>query len=329
MPAPFDKIVHWLLSSLEPVSSLFHVGQYCGDWRASTSGCARASFHVVLHGACWLHFADGRASLRVESGEAVFLLRDVPHCLSADRAKPASGETVERRGTMEALDDALPGAVGLACGFFDFRGSISHWIVSLLPEYLIVRQGDPAYSGVHAVFELIRAEARREGELSSPLIDRLVELLLFYAVRDAARHDAVASGLASLMRRTEFATLIAAIIDAPSETWTTASMAAFSNMSRATFFKRFTEACGHPPAQFVTLMRMKIAGELLNQGWNIPRTAEYVGYQSESAFAHAFKRMTGVQPGAWRRVRDSHLAEETTRMHVLTDAPQQRLASVH
>ncbi|MDE5500140.1 helix-turn-helix domain-containing protein, partial [Pseudomonas sp. 4B] len=56
-----------------------------------------------------------------------------------------------------------------------------------------------------------------------------------------------------------------------------------------------------PPGQFVTLMRMKIAGELLSQGWAIPRAAEYVGYQSESAFAHAFKRTTGVQPGAWRR----------------------------
>jgi AraC family transcriptional regulator, activator of mtrCDE len=329
MSAPTDKIVHWLLSSLEPVSSLFHVGQYCGDWRASTSGCARASFHVVLHGVCWLHFADGRASVPVAAGEAVFLLRDVPHWLSADSAAPTPGQTVERRGAIEALDDAVPGAVGLACGFFDFRGDISHWIVSLLPDYLIVRQGDPAYSGMHAVFELIRAEARRGGELPSPLIDRLVELLLFYAVRDAARQDTVTSGLASLMRRTEFASLIAAVVDAPSETWTMESMAAFSNMSRATFFKRFTEACGYPPAQFVTLMRMKIAGELLKQGWSIPRTAEYVGYRSESAFAHAFKRTTGVQPGAWRRARGGHYTEDNAQMHLPAGAPPHRSAAFH
>jgi AraC-like DNA-binding protein len=72
-------------------------------------------------------------------------------------------------------------------------------------------------------------------------------------------------------------------------------------MSRATFCKRFAQLSGQPPAHFVTLLRMKIAGGLLRQGWNIPRAAEHVGYQSESAFAHAFKRTIGVQPGAWRR----------------------------
>jgi AraC-like DNA-binding protein len=33
----------------------------------------------------------------------------------------------------------------------------------------------------------------------------------------------------------------------------------------------------------------------------MPDAAERVGYQSESAFAQAFKRVTGVQPGAYRR----------------------------
>ncbi|WP_082709912.1 hypothetical protein [Burkholderia sp. TSV86] len=44
-----DKIIDWLLSSLDPVSSIFHVGQYCGGgWQASTAGHAKAGFHVIL-----------------------------------------------------------------------------------------------------------------------------------------------------------------------------------------------------------------------------------------------------------------------------------------
>lgn len=318
MTASTDKIIHWLLSSLEPASSLFHVGQYCGDWQASTNGRARASFHVVLHGTCWLHFNDGRPSISVSGGDAVFLLRDIPHWLSANPDQPGIGTEVERRGTMQPLDNTVPESVGLACGFVDFHGNTSQWIVSMFPEHLIVRQGDAAHSGVHALFDLLHDEASASGDRPSPLLDRLVELLLFYAVREAARHNAVASALALLMKRTEFASLIAAIIDAPKDAWTTESMATFVNMSRAAFYKHFSESCGHPPGQFVTLMRMKIAGELLSQGWAIPRAAEYVGYQSESAFAHAFKRTTGVQPGAWRRTHGAR--------GIRTDAP---LAAVH
>lgn len=297
-----DKIIHWLLSSLDPKSSLFHVGQYCGDWRASTSGYARASFHVVLHGACWLHFEDGRACVPIAAGDAVFLLRDVGHWLSPEPHQPNAGARIERRGAMQPLDASVPDSVGLACGFLEFHGVSSRWIVALFPDHLIVRHGEPAHIGVRALFDLLHHEAKLSGGAPSPLIDRLVELLLFYAMRDTARHDAVASALAALTQRSEFAALIAAIIDAPNRAWTTDTMAAFLNMSRAAFCKHFAELCGQPPAQFVTLIRMKIAGDLLSQGWPIPRAAEYVGYQSESAFAHAFKRTTGLQPGAWRRL---------------------------
>lgn len=300
MSADTDKIIHWLLSSLDPVSSIFHVGQYCGDWRASTSGRAKASFHVVLSGTCWLHFADGRASVPLAAGDAVFLLRDLRHLLTPEPTPPGPAE---RPGpAMQPFDPSAP-AVGLACGFVEFRTGLGERIASYLPDCLVVRRDGAAAARIHTLVGLIRAEATEPGVLDagSPLIERLAELLFFYAVREAVRDDSLASGFVSLMRRTEFAGLIAAVIETPGEPWTTDAMAAFAHMSRATFFKRFTEACGQPPAQFVTLIRMKVAAELLRRGTAIARIAEQVGYQSESAFAHAFKRAVGVQPGAYRR----------------------------
>jgi AraC-like DNA-binding protein len=97
--------------------------------------------------------------------------------------------------------------------------------------------------------------------------------------------------------------LVSAIVEAPDQRWTTDSMASFVHMSRARFCKLFVDVAGQPPAQFVTLIRMKLAAALLREGASTPAAAERVGYQSESAFAQAFKRTTGVQPGAWRRAR--------------------------
>jgi AraC family transcriptional regulator, activator of mtrCDE len=305
-----EKIADWLLAGLELKSTLFHVGQYCGSWRASTAGHQRASFHVVLHGECWLHLPPkpGRiaTSVRLTRGDAVFLLHDMPHCLSPLPVAPPAGQESQRLGAMQSLssDGTLsPASLGLACGFFEFRSGLDDQLLGLIPDHIVARHDTLVPDGPRAVFELIRAEARRHPDAPSPLIARLTELLFFYALRSVAARDDIAPGLWSLMRRAEFAPLIAAIIDMPGERWTTDRMAEFVHMSRARFCKQFVEAVGQPPAQFVTLVRMKVAAAMLRSGVTTPDVAEQVGYQSESAFAQAFKRVTGEQPGAYRRTR--------------------------
>ena len=74
-----------------------------------------------------------------------------------------------------------------------------------------------------------------------------------------------------------------------------------SNMSRSTFYKHFSEASGQAPAQFLLLLRMKIAAQRLGGGDTVERTAAHVGYRSYAAFSRAFKKITGELPGAFRR----------------------------
>ncbi|KAF0092787.1 MAG: AraC family transcriptional regulator, partial [Hyphomonadaceae bacterium] len=72
-------------------------------------------------------------------------------------------------------------------------------------------------------------------------------------------------------------------------------------MSRATFFKRFSQVAGQTPNIFLVMVRMKMAAQLLRQGRSISQVAEKVGYQSESAFSKAFKKVIGQQPGAYQK----------------------------
>lgn len=297
-----ERIVHWLLSGLELQSSVFHVGQYCGRWQASTAGRGLASFHVVLQGRCWFKRADTAECVALDAGDTVFLLRDIPHVLSPDPTPLPADGSIERIGAMAPLDIASADATGLACGFFEFSAMPGELLLSLLPDALIVRAGTASSNSARAVFDLIRAEAMRDTPEPSPLIARLTELLFFYALREFAERDEVATGLWSLLRGREFSKLVEAIIDKPGQAWSTDAMAEHAHMSRARFCKRFVEACGQPPAQFLAQIRMKVAAELLREGASISSAAERVGYQSESAFAQAFKRVTGAQPGALRRV---------------------------
>ncbi len=309
-PGDPDRVADWLLAGLELKSTLFHVGEYCGLYQASTAGHQRASFHVVLDGGCFLHVgANGSFAARtftLRRGDAVFLLSDIPHCLSPHATPPA--DFTARAGTMTPLPalarDALAspaGAVSLACGFFDFRTDLDALVLGMLPNPIVARRDSGRLEGMTQIFTLIQAEARRPGDAPSPLLARLTDLLFYYALREAVHAEDVAPGMWRLMRRDAFGRLAAAIIESPGERWTTDAMADFVHMSRARFCKQFAEIGGQPPAQFVTLVRMKTAAALLREGVSLPDAAEQVGYQSESAFAQAFKRVTGIQPGAWRR----------------------------
>jgi AraC-like DNA-binding protein len=54
--------------------------------------------------------------------------------------------------------------------------------------------------------------------------------------------------------------------------------------------------------QYLTSWRMQLASSLLrNTNSTVASIALEVGYDSEAAFARAFKRSVGSPPAAWRR----------------------------
>lgn len=298
-----DQLVHWLLGSLDLETTVFHVGQYCGRWRASTAGRMLGSFHLVLHGDCFLHLQD-REPIALRPRDGVFLLRDLPHFLSPDTRTVTSTSTSSASvplSVMQPLMQALPESTGLACGFFHFRGAISDLIGDSFPDYLILRAEDPVLRAATVLFDLILAEEHADPAQPSPLVARLAELLFFYVIRQVARTDAVASGLLAVARRAEFKPLLDSLMQAPGQDWSTDEMARMTHMSRASFYKHFVEASGLPPAQFLLSLRMKIAAQRLHAGESVERTAEHVGYRSHAAFSRAFKKVIGEQPGAYRR----------------------------
>ena len=298
MPSDSDNLANWLLGSIELDSATLHVGQYCGRWRASTAGRALGSFHLVLQGECFLHM-PGAAPLALRAHDGVFLLRDVEHFLSPLRDPDAATAAQP----MQALLSSDAGGAGLACGFFQLRGALSGLITDSFPDYLVIGAGAPALEAAATLFKLILAEAGGDPLRPSPLVARMVELLFFYLIRHVARGGHSGAGLLALAQRSEFAPLLERLLLEPAHPWTTASMARLAHMSRASFCKHFSAACGQPPAQFLQLLRMKIAAQRLHAGMSVERAAEQVGYQSPAAFSRAFTRVLGQQPGAYRRAR--------------------------
>jgi AraC-like DNA-binding protein len=114
---------------------------------------------------------------------------------------------------------------------------------------------------------------------------RLAPLVVFALA--ALRDPLTARALGCLHRR-------------PAHPWTPASLAACAGRSRSTLAEHFARVLGRPPMQDLQAWRMQLAAGQRAGGRNkVCAVAEAVGYRSEAAFSRAFRRDTGLAPGAW------------------------------
>jgi AraC-like DNA-binding protein len=97
---------------------------------------------------------------------------------------------------------------------------------------------------------------------------------------------------------------IEAIHAEPARRWTLQALAERAGMSRSTFALRFKATVGEAPMAYLTRWRMLLAGDrLANSGDPVSAIALDLGYESESAFSTAFKRVMGRPPRRYGRER--------------------------
>lgn len=91
-----------------------------------------------------------------------------------------------------------------------------------------------------------------------------------------------------------------AVMDNPGDPRTLTNWASQLGVSARTISRAFNAETGTSFARWVAAVRAQHAVELLARGWEVDAVAEQVGYRSASAFGVAFRRTTGLTPGAFR-----------------------------
>jgi AraC-like DNA-binding protein len=95
---------------------------------------------------------------------------------------------------------------------------------------------------------------------------------------------------------------ITAMHEEPGHAWTLQDLAERVGMSRSVFALRFKETVGATPMEYLTRWRMLLAGDrLTNSADSISAIAMSLGYESESAFGKAFRRVMGFSPRKYGR----------------------------
>ena len=84
--------------------------------------------------------------------------------------------------------------------------------------------------------------------------------------------------------------------------WTVGELARHAGMSRSVFARRFSEAVGAAPVEYLLDWRMALAKDALRHGrGTLDEIAASIGYRSASAFSTAFSQKVGCPPSSYAR----------------------------
>jgi AraC-like DNA-binding protein len=295
-------------------------------------------YHVVTRGSCWAAIV-GESPVRLEAGDIVLFPHGDAHVMSsAPGMRAAAGAPgpfnqqldqlpftlhLDAAEAREGIDSADGTATMLICGFLGCDLRPFNPLIATLPR--IMRLG--ATDSLDWIAQLMRravAESRNRRPGGEAMLQRMSEMMFVDAVRryvDSLPEDS--RGWLAGLRDRFVGRALAALHDAPASEWTVDELSRRVGLSRSALHERFADLIGQAPMQYLTSWRMQLAAKLLRDtNTTVASIAQETGYESEAAFARAFKRLVGSPPAAWRRQKARPTREVGTATASLPEAAE-------
>jgi AraC-like DNA-binding protein len=264
---------------------------------------------LVTRGSCFLNI-DGGVLAPLVAGDFVFL-RDETWYLRSDK-NIAANKTVSAEQKIQyqvtkrlAFDNGGGAPVSLIVGCFMFSSPESRLLVEQLPKVMHLKYDD-AGPWTRALFQLINKEIAQERPGTSSVIDRVAEVLLLHAIRNhfwISHSSSFPSWLKALSDQ-KIGKSLQAMHGNLKSPWTVEQLARGVGMSRSAFASRFKQVVGKTPLDHLTEWRMAHAARLIrdSQDMKLDSIAQSVGYESESSFRKAFRKVMKHSPSQYRKV---------------------------
>lgn len=301
--SPEDDLLSSVLSAYQLRAGVYGHPRLCGLWQHGTSGMHRGAFHLIGEGRCWLHLNEQAEPTLMEPGDLVVLPHDAWHLLSA-APRLAGTENIippEQEGPQTTM----------VCGYFQFELGDKNPVLDALPEVLLIRR-EAGGRALAALGELMLAESGGDTVGTRTVLDKLADTLFVMVIRQHINSQEDRRGVLAALADARLRKALAAIHRQPGAEWTVDSLADVAGISRSGFARHFAAVVGVSPIDYLTRWRMTRAELVLrNPQVSVASVAEQMGYEDETAFRKAFKRVHGVGPGAIRRwVKDKFAASK-------------------
>jgi len=263
--------------------SEFKVHRLHPGTRLSFACIYTAAFHVVLDGECPVQCETSEQRVVLRPGDIVFFSRGQDHNLVA-----------------EATDETTADAVVMS-GRYRFPAGPLHPFFNALPQWFLLPASGRALSDpIHPLITVLAGEYERP-DTSHVVLSRLTDALFHFILRHALLDESGPSSRHALYTDSGLTSAIETMESAPHHPWRIEELADRAGLSRAAFSRRFKQATGVSPHEYLTRIRMLKALALLrDRGETVDRVAAAVGYRSPFAFSRRFKQLYGRAPSRHR-----------------------------
>ena len=319
------------MDPLSDVLSLLKLRNYmcggfdvAGDWSIQFPQHEGIKCYAMVSGECWLSVDGVVEAAHLKAGDCFVLPGGRPFRLASDLSltpidvsaifrAPQNGSIRSHNGGGECF------SVG---GHFALAGKHAGILLKALPPIVHIRE-ESDKAALRWSVERMMLELRNPQPGGFLVVQHLAHMILVQALR-LHLADGVKGGAGWLfaLADKQISAAINAMHDEPARGWTLQELAQHVGMSRSTFALKFKETVGEPPMEYLTRWRMLLAGDRLeNSSDPVSVIALSLGYESESAFSTAFKRVMGCSPRQYARGRNGSSSSPIAEEFVATEFP--------
>jgi len=258
--------------------------------------------YAVVSGQCWLSVEGIPDAVLLTAGDCFLLPHGLSFCLAADLLLPPIDfyeflSALRSGNTILHSDNSGCSLVG---GHFLLTGTHADILLRSLPPIVHIRK-EPDKAAMRWSLDRMKEELRDPQPGGSLIAQQLAYVMLVQALRLHLADGAGVCWLFALADK-QMSVAITCMHDNPKHPWTLQKLAERAGMSRSVFAQKFKKTVGATPMEYLTRWRMLLAGDKLkNSGDSISSIASSLGYESESAFGKAFRRVMGSSPKQYSR----------------------------
>ena len=280
------EVLSDILRSMRVQGSVYFCDYLKAPWSMEFKDTTSASFHLIRRGECWVMSEDRTEYLG--PGDLLFIAPGRDHVLASQ--PPGKDPPSAESPTL------------LLCGYCEFSQETLTPLLDDFPTLTIVRDEELLkHPWLKSTLDQLSGEYLSQNPGSELVVNKLTEVVLVELIRINFGRGEQGWFIAALSDK-RIAKALQHVHNNPHITWTLEKMAAKVGMSRAAFAKRFKELVGKPMFEYLTMLRIQRAKELLRRS-NLPlyEVAGQVGYESDLAFTKTFKKHTGTTPTRYRK----------------------------
>jgi AraC family transcriptional regulator, activator of mtrCDE len=311
------QILDRFLAALDVGVAAFTSCDVRNGWRLVFAPNSAASVHYCLAGAGTMRIGNG-PPVTFEQHSFVLIPPKLTYSFEAGTGANAGRSRLMSRGSSLAppFKESIPtilagdGEEGLltACGEIRFAPS---WTADLLVGLAPILERFTGPDELKDQFVMLLAENAKPRIGTRALTEALLRQCLVLLFRRKFERSAEDIPWIAALADRRLAAAMTALHDRPSEAFTVEALARIAGMSRSAFASLFKDMLGRPPMSLLKELRLRRAGELLTAtALPVADVAHNVGFSSRSHFSHAFRKLYGIDPSAFRAARSQQASKK-------------------